>query len=197
MSKQENASQMIADCAFALFKKQGFAATTVTDICTLAGITKTTFYYHYKSKRELLQTHLFRPPLADSATLQRIFAAESVWKQLWLLADNALKHYISAGPAIVREVLRMNLDKDIGTFDIPGPEFFQITEPLVLRAQALGEIRNHSKPDSIIYQFWKIQTGCILLWCIEGERFDLRMEFLRALEVAYDVPPEYRFQLEE
>lgn len=197
MSKTENSSKLIAECAFNLFRKQGFTATTVADICNAAGITKTTFYYHYKSKQELLQTGLLRPVLADSITLQHIFAAESCWKQLWLLTDNAIKNYLSVGPEIVREILQMNLIKNIGTFDIPGEEFFQITEPLVLRAQASGEIRNHSKPASLIFQCWKIQTGCILLWCIKGSDFDLRREFLRALEVAYDVSPEYRFELED
>lgn len=47
-------SERIIDCALELFKQKGFDNVTVNDICNAANITKGTFYYHFKSKDDLL-----------------------------------------------------------------------------------------------------------------------------------------------
>lgn len=47
--------QQILDASLRLFSKRGFARTTVRDIAHQAGITDAAIYYHFKSKRELLQ----------------------------------------------------------------------------------------------------------------------------------------------
>ncbi len=47
--------QQILDASLRLFSKRGFARTTVRDIAQQAGITDAAIYYHFDSKRELLQ----------------------------------------------------------------------------------------------------------------------------------------------
>jgi TetR/AcrR family transcriptional repressor of nem operon len=43
----------LVDCARDLIRAQGYAATTVDDICTAAGVTKGAFFYHFASKEQL------------------------------------------------------------------------------------------------------------------------------------------------
>jgi AcrR family transcriptional regulator len=47
--------KQILDASLRLFSKRGFARTTVRDIARAAGITDAAIYYHFKSKRELLE----------------------------------------------------------------------------------------------------------------------------------------------
>ena len=47
--------QLILDASLSLFSKSGFARTTVRDIARKAGITDAAIYYHFESKRELLE----------------------------------------------------------------------------------------------------------------------------------------------
>jgi AcrR family transcriptional regulator len=47
--------QQILDASLALFSQRGFARTTVRDIAREAGITDAAIYYHFESKRELLE----------------------------------------------------------------------------------------------------------------------------------------------
>ena len=57
----ENSSQMdrspskirLLDCALQVFRTKGYAATTVDDICAAAGVTKGSFFHHFKGKEEL------------------------------------------------------------------------------------------------------------------------------------------------
>jgi TetR/AcrR family transcriptional regulator len=50
MSTGPNSSARILDAALSLFSAKGYEATSTREICGLAGITKPTLYYFYKSK---------------------------------------------------------------------------------------------------------------------------------------------------
>lgn len=43
----------LLDCALHVFRAKGYAATTVDDICAAAGVTKGSFFHHFKGKEEL------------------------------------------------------------------------------------------------------------------------------------------------
>lgn len=43
----------LLDCALQVFRSKGYTATTVDDICTAAGLTKGSFFHHFKGKEEL------------------------------------------------------------------------------------------------------------------------------------------------
>jgi len=47
--------QQILDASLRLFSERGFARTTVRDIARQAGLTDAAIYYHFDSKRELLE----------------------------------------------------------------------------------------------------------------------------------------------
>src|SRR3989337_2650558 len=47
--------QQILDASLRLFSERGFARTTVRDIARQAGITDAAIYYHFESKRDLLE----------------------------------------------------------------------------------------------------------------------------------------------
>jgi len=43
----------LLDCALRVFRTKGYTATTVDDICAAAGVTKGSFFHHFKGKEEL------------------------------------------------------------------------------------------------------------------------------------------------
>lgn len=46
--------QKFIDAAIAIVREQGYAATSVDDICARAGVGKGSFFHHFRSKEELL-----------------------------------------------------------------------------------------------------------------------------------------------
>jgi TetR/AcrR family transcriptional repressor of nem operon len=54
----ENVRQQLIDSAVELFRRHGFVATTVDQICTAAGVTKGAFFHHFPSKEALAEATL-------------------------------------------------------------------------------------------------------------------------------------------
>jgi AcrR family transcriptional regulator len=63
--------QLLLDTALRFFDSKGFAATTVDDIVSAAGATRTTFYLHFRSKAEVMRA------LLEQVTEQTIGSADS------------------------------------------------------------------------------------------------------------------------
>jgi len=67
--------QLILDASLSLFSRRGFARTTVRDIARKAGITDAAIYYHFDSKRELLEALVEERGFVTSLqTLERVNA---------------------------------------------------------------------------------------------------------------------------
>jgi TetR/AcrR family transcriptional regulator, transcriptional repressor for nem operon len=50
---QHESKRKLLDAAFGVIRSKGYTATRVEDICEAAGVTKGSFFYHFKSKEDL------------------------------------------------------------------------------------------------------------------------------------------------
>lgn len=80
--------QQILDASLRLFSERGFARTTVRDIARQAGITDAAIYYHFDSKRELLEALVEeRGFLTSLQNLERVEAELPLREMvLWMAA---------------------------------------------------------------------------------------------------------------
>jgi TetR/AcrR family transcriptional regulator, transcriptional repressor for nem operon len=53
LKTQPNAKSKLLDAAVSVIRAQGYAATTVEDLCDFAGVTKGGFFHHFESKEAL------------------------------------------------------------------------------------------------------------------------------------------------
>src|SRR3972149_6282296 len=83
--------QQILDASLRLFSERGFARTTVRDIARQAGITDAAIYYHFESKRELLEALVEeRGSLTSRQTLARLQTDAPLQETLHWTARGAL-----------------------------------------------------------------------------------------------------------
>ncbi|MGX4694543.1 TetR/AcrR family transcriptional regulator [Streptomyces sp. JNUCC 63] len=86
----------LADAAFALFDERGYEQTTVDDIAERAGVGRTTFFRHYRSKEEVIfpdhdrLLELIRDRLATSSHHTALVAVSDAVRLVLL-------HYVDEG----------------------------------------------------------------------------------------------------
>lgn len=83
--------QQILDASLRLFSERGFARTTVRDIARQAGITDAAIYYHFQSKRDLLDALVEeRGFLYSLQNLERVTADLSLRETVTWMARGAI-----------------------------------------------------------------------------------------------------------
>ena len=83
--------KQILDASLRLFSERGFARTTVRDIARQAGITDAAIYYHFESKRELLEALVEeRGFVASLQNLERVEAELPLPDMILWMAGGAI-----------------------------------------------------------------------------------------------------------
>jgi len=196
MSMNSQTKEQILETAYKLFREKGYNNVSISDICNAAGISATTFYYHYPTKEGLISKFFEQPPAVSIEMFERILAAETCWRQIWMLTESALEHNLAMGVEIQKQVIESNLNNNKGTFDSLNEKLMSLTIPLVTKAQQSGEIRNHNKPVDLINTGWQTLFGILTYWCITKGSFDLKKTVLQSQEILFDVRPDVRFEIE-
>ncbi|MBX9668444.1 MAG: TetR/AcrR family transcriptional regulator [Candidatus Obscuribacterales bacterium] len=146
--KREATRQDILASAGILFMKKGYENTSVDDISAAANVAKGTFYYHFKSKDEVLlglsigylkrlnesvdeQLKIGTPPLDVLMTVLRTTARDTeIYREL-------SRHFFLAMFSQMREQFDTQY-KDDQIITLPS-----ILTKIVIAAQAKGEIEKH------------------------------------------------------
>jgi AcrR family transcriptional regulator len=113
--------ELFLDKGLELFGEKGYAATTVDDIASAAGSTRTTFYLHFASKAELMSALLAKVDTiltsADDPPLPEVVASGSrelirAWLDRKFSQWDEIKPYLTASyqaihePAVVEQTER-------------------------------------------------------------------------------------------
>ena len=181
----------IINQAYELFMQRGYNAVTVQDICNACNISKPTFYYHLRSKEEII-LNIYDPIVKNlTGHLLNALLADNYWEQLMVLFESLVQESVKFGIDVHRQLFISNLNHDYGSFDF-REELTRVAVNLVEKAQQAGQIRNQS-PAKVLYEASAYAfLGYELTWCIKGEKFEGFNHVRSALEQLYDVAPKYR-----
>lgn len=183
--------QLIIDTAFFLFRKKSYDKVTVNEICRACRITKTTFYYHLKSKEEIA-SRFYESVIQDMASrMVDILAEENYWEQLIACFDTLINTTEKIGPDLLSQLFIINLRNDKGTFNL-DENLTKLTVLLIERGQKAGQIRNQSPARSLYFAAAHMFEGFELLWAIKKGQYDRKDLIRRALEDIFDVAPALR-----
>lgn len=181
----------IIETANQLFLEKGYNNVTIIDLCNACNISKTTFYYHLKSKEDLI-LHFY-----DSLThnisqfLLSILSMDNYWEQLMTCFESLITAAGKYGTDFFSQMMISNLKEDYGSFDLRD-ELTKIMVMIIKKGQEAGQIRNKNDALELYTASAYAYLGYEVTWCIKGTRFDWLKELRTALENIYDVAPELR-----
>ena len=136
-SRGKDTREKIRAAANDLFLKHGFGPTTVDSIVELAGVSKGTFYVHFKRKEDLLLEYGWRRLEHLGTMIPTLLTGSHFNTTLKMLVDTVLRN-----KAWSREVTRLTIKEVVQNEDLLDTSPHQLMQPLVEVAQARGEVRN-------------------------------------------------------
>ncbi|MCK9349357.1 MAG: TetR/AcrR family transcriptional regulator [Sphaerochaeta sp.] len=172
-----------------LFKDKGYEKVTVNDICEACGITKTTFYYHLKSKQDiLLQSYDI---IVDNLTpmLRQMLHLPSCWEQIKHLFDYLITQFIALGPELNSQLLIVNLQRKDRALHL-RKHLEEIAIDIISMGQERGQFHNSNEPKVLYEAAAYMFTGYEYMWCTLSGDFAWRELFFQSLETLLVVTPE-------
>jgi len=142
----------IMEAAEGLFVAKGFAATSMSDIASAAGVTKSLIHHHFGSKEELW-TEVKRERVSHWASVQReLIAHGDTNEQVLRQSIETLFHFLQDNPEFVRLRAWMNLE-DPRLAEAAYPEILTLGLERIREQQKRGRIRADIEPRHIVVLF--------------------------------------------
>lgn len=163
----------VTECAIQLIKQKGYNHTTIPEICKAAGITKSTFYYHFESKNDVLSNFTAHLGYIVNESLPQIILQETYLKQIWAVFLIYFESNEAVGPEIIQQIFvnLLNENKEEGfPYTMSA---WNIVVNLTEKAKAAGQIRNSDNAEKIASALYTAIRGRIMTWAVEKGRFNL------------------------
>ncbi len=181
----------IIETANKLFLEKGYQNVTVINICEACNISKTTFYYHLKSKEDIILNFYDSLTHNISQYLMSILEMDNYWEQLMICFESLVSEAYKYGTGFFSQMMISNLKEDYGSYDFRD-ELTNIAVMIIKKGQASGQIRNKSNAEDLYKASAYTFLGQEVTWCIKNGKFNWQKEIRKALENIYDVAPELR-----
>jgi AcrR family transcriptional regulator len=144
LAKQDRAirtRQTILKAAAKVFEERGYQAATISEILTVAGVTKGALYFHFQSKEDLAQGVLGEQD-------QRLTVPRRMCRTQELVDIVLLHAYRLQTEPMVRAGVRLSLDQYAHGLDRTGPflRWSQVLGELLHGARDQGELLPHAVP---------------------------------------------------
>ncbi|HCB99653.1 MAG TPA: TetR/AcrR family transcriptional regulator [Ruminococcaceae bacterium] len=176
MSKKRSTKEALLDTAIALFQQQGFENVTIDDICNKNGVTKTAFYYYFKSKDDLIRDYFSTDDMLSSDELASILDAEDYVEQIIRCMEIRVVRIAKAGVALTKELYRIYLKDEITPLLSEPTGLSEVIMKAIERAQTAGQLTPTISSDLIHTALCCLYNGTILKWIIDAGNFDLIKE---------------------
>lgn len=183
--KTRQTKQKIRQTALELFSKQGFAETSVKDICAASGYSIGAFYHHFNSKANILDDTYsafdayieatFDPNQYDTA---RAGIEAIIGEQSRRVANTE----IEAIKTLFKEQIAFSERFIVNKYR------FELTSlvDLVKTGQTQHEFKPELNPREIAGSIFRLSVGDIYMWCLNEGSFDLEKTVVFDLKLVLD-----------
>ncbi len=177
-------------CAAKLFQRHHYDDVSVEEIAKAAGITKATFYSHFKSKDELylslLAEYTSRVDEEYQAFLDTLPADTSAVDMIFALAGKIADILVDKiSYDTMQIVYRLELSKNFNTEVVKGynRKLYQIIMDVLNRGFQRGEFQTSLTLEELTRQFVMAIRGVSFEWCIRDSSFDLKVQLVTHLKI--------------
>lgn len=186
----------ITEAAMRCFRREGYDAVSVNDICREAGIARSSFYRVFADKKALVR-ELFEHTDANSiVSIEELLAAPNDFERMWLIGERYISLCRELGCSFIAALMSLSLQGEIDTLALAHSVdkwFIRLTR----NCQQNGIIRSQEPPELLGPLFADLMYQGIYAWCCSGGSYPLRARTRRISELVADVAPACRWTPEQ
>lgn len=167
--------QKIFDTALALLVKKGYDRVTVDDICARAGVSKGTFYHHFKSKDQAILEEFLKIDRFYQEILPGIMQLDDIYDRMTEFTRLALGYMEKQGKNMMKVAYYSQISPDRKGSPVASPDraLYSIVSGLILDAQERGEVRSDLDSEEIAVTLIRAIRGIVYDWCLQDGGFDM------------------------
>lgn len=181
MNNTKSSKDFIVDTAIGLFKQKGFENVSIVEICKATSITRTTFYYHFKTKEELIEEYFKKCISSKEELFSNIIKLDNDWDRYLELYNIHIQFFMDEGIEFTKQIIKINLEDENNLY-----KNYFLTEtwciPILTNCQKNGLIRNDLDAKRLDYLATNLVLGILSLWCGSNGDFDIKKDVKEALE---------------
>jgi TetR/AcrR family fatty acid metabolism transcriptional regulator len=175
--------QAIYNAGISLISKKGYYRVTIDDICIKAGVSRGTFYSHFKSKDAIVLEQFLKLDAYYTDTVAREMQSKRTAEQKLMAFTRGVTAYLlQMGVSGIKVAYQSQIGAERGESSQVASEerslYTLITAAIVL-GQKKGEIRNDMTADEVTRTVIRTMRGVIFDWCLTNGSFDLEVEAMR------------------
>lgn len=163
----------IYDAAWMLIGEDGFEKVSVDRICAQAGVSKGSFYHHFKSKGDLIIEGYALCDEYFDEKVARKFVAETAPDRIVEFVIHQMLYAVDTGIDLIRQVYKTQIEFGTRFFVSAERSLPKILRALVTEGQASGELRADMEADYIVAFILRFSRGTIYDWCLREGTYDL------------------------
>lgn len=174
--KSKTTKEALLTSAIELLKKYGFDNVTINQICNEINVTKTAFYYHFKSKDELIIEFFSTSNLISNEELLTILSARDYANQVLKIMQIYTMNIVRAGFEMTKEFYRVNLRKEVTSLSQKQSCLKETLTMLISHAQEANQIKNPTSAEDLYDSLCYMSNGVCVLWAMSEGSFDILEE---------------------
>lgn len=188
MKKMEVKRDLIVKKAMELFIKNGYEKTSIAMICEECKIVKGTFYYHFKSKIEIIYDYFNGNSDNKEALAKTLLELNDPREQLWEIFNysTALSKEIPA--SLARVFYQADIEKGFQYFNpfyaSKDINYKDVCIKVIQRGQRYGTIKK-GKPEEMFFTFLSAQFGIALSWAFSTGKYNKERAIKRVFDTIF------------
>jgi AcrR family transcriptional regulator len=103
--RSKDTAMIIKKKALQMFREKGYSNITIDDICKAVEIAKSTFFYHYKNKDQLLSSFFDNEYQVTPEMFEMIATSDNSWDIFWACISQTIERSIEAGSEIISQII--------------------------------------------------------------------------------------------
>lgn len=172
----------IANKAIEMMKTRGYSHVSVAEICKELNITRSAFYYHFKTKDEVFDYFLLMPEMYIVDHILPLLGTVSPLAQFYQMFEMFFKRVEDVGPEIIGFVFKRNIDGAVNNIFPHSITMWDVYIEIIQKAQTAGEIKKDVSAETLVAAAVHITIGVGVMWCNRNGSFSYAEECTREVK---------------